>query len=109
MEPSLFSPQNLTLSGALLFLITLLGYGAMTGRFYSRRSVEDMRKEYDARIAQEHEMAETWRKAYERELAAKELRWNGVGQMMLEATKTMGHALESIQDEAKNANDDEIR
>lgn len=90
MEGPLFAPETLTGIGSFLFIVLFFAWLVLTGRIHT-----------DKEFQRERQIGEMWRKSYEREVAAKELRWNAMGQMVLESTKTVAHALESIQDEAR--------
>ncbi len=101
MDVPILDPANLTGFGAFMTLAFWNVWAHMSGRTYSRAAVKDMRAQYEARILQENSIGTMWRIAYEKEVAAKDLRWSAVGNMMLEQSKTVAHALESIQEEGR--------
>lgn len=96
-----FSPESLTGVGAFLTLALFNAIAYIRGWIYSASAVQDMRKQYEARLTEMAEVRDMWRNAYYKEVAAKDLRWSAVGSMMIEQSKTIGHTLESIQEEAR--------
>lgn len=101
MDVPFFDPANLTGFGAFLTLAFWNVFSYMSGRAYSRKAVVDMQTQYENRIAEGHLVSEMWRTAYQNEVAARDLRWSAVGTMVIESTKTVAHALEAIQAEAR--------
>lgn len=92
MEGPLFAPETLTGIGCFLFTVLFGSWLIFTGRLHT-----------DKEFQREHEIGENYRKAYEREIAAKDIRVNSLGHALLEGIQTVGHAIESIQDEARQA------
>jgi len=87
-------PSFFVQGGAVGVLAIVFGL-ILTGRLVPRRVVSDIRSDRDERIAEMREEVITWRSAYEKSEAAREVSSNQVGEL-LELAKTTDQFIRAL-------------
>jgi len=92
---------------ALVVVVAFVVWLLLTDRLVTRRRLEDVREDRDARVAEAHALAAMWREAFEFERTARE-RFSGHSQAAIEAARTTAAVLQALPSPEGSANADPV-
>lgn len=89
-------PGGVILQGGAAGVLLIVVMAIVTGRLVPRRSLEDVRADRDARIAEEKARGDEWRAAAQTQDARNDVLTQQVGQL-LEAARTTNALIEGLK------------
>ena len=92
---------------ALVVVLAFVVWLVLTDRLVTRRRLEDVREDRDARVAEAYALAAMWRQAFELERTARE-RMSGHSEVAIEAARTTTAILQALPMPEGSANADPV-